>query len=346
VKAIYFEKHGGPEVLRLGELDDPSPGRDEVLIDVRASSLNHLDLFVRRGMPGIRIPLPHVPGSDASGRVAALGEGVEGLRVGERVLVNPTLNCRRCEYCVRGDASECVEFGVLGEHRWGGCAEKLVVPADNVIPIPDAMSFEDAAAVPLVFVTAWRMLITRARLRAGEDILILGAAAGVGAACIQIAKMTGARVLAAASSTEKLAFCKGLGADVLINYNEEDFVKRVRAETDRRGVDVCVDYVGKDTWVKSLQSLSRGGRLATCGATTGYDPQTDLRQVFYRQLQIVGSTMGSKNELLAALRFVFDGRMKASVSKVFDLADTAEAHRAMEDRRVIGKLVIRVGKEN
>jgi NADPH:quinone reductase-like Zn-dependent oxidoreductase len=319
-------------------------GRGEVLIDVKASSLNHLDLFVRRGIPGLRLPLPHIPGSDASGIVADVGEDVSGITVGDRVLVNPTLSCGGCEFCIRGDASMCRSFKIIGEQVHGACCERLVVPAQNVIPIPSEFSFEYAAAVPLVFVTSWRMLVTRARLRPSEDVLILGAASGVGTACIQIAKVMGARVLAAAGTDEKLRLCRDMGADVLINYNDEDFLKRTRQETGNRGVDVCVDYVGKDTWVKSLQVLAHGGRLVTCGATTGYDPRTDLRHIFFRQLEVIGSTMGSKNELLAPLRLIFDGRMRPVVGRVCDLEDTAEAHRMMEDRKVLGKIVIRVSE--
>ncbi len=340
MRAVFFDKHGGPEVLRYGELDSPVPGRGEVLIDVKASSLNHLDIFVRRGLPGIR--LPHIPGSDASGVVATVGEGVTSVCPGERVLVNPVFSCGRCEFCVRGDASMCRSFKILGEQVRGACCEKLVVPEENIIAIPENFSFADAAAVPLVFVTSWRMLITRARLRPGESVLVLGAASGVGTACIQIAKTAGARVFACASSEEKLGVCAELGADVLIDYTREDFLKRVRDETGKRGVDVCVDHVGKDTWAKSLQSLAKGGRLVTCGATTGYDAITDLRQVFFRQLELIGSTMGSKNELLAPLRLIFDGKMRAVVGKVVDLENAAEAHRLMETRKVTGKIVIRV----
>ncbi|MBP2680523.1 MAG: zinc-binding dehydrogenase [Candidatus Krumholzibacteriota bacterium] len=342
MKAVFFDKHGGPEVLRYGDIEDPVPGGGEVLIDVKASSLNHLDIFVRRGIPGIR--LPHIPGSDASGVVAAVGDGVTGVSVGERVLVNPAFSCGWCEFCIRGDHSMCRSFKILGEQVRGACCEKLVVPGENVIAIPESMSFTDAAAVPLVFVTSWRMLITRGRLRAGETVLVLGAASGVGTACIQIAKVAGARVIACAGGDEKLKICAELGADVLIDHTREDFSKRVREETGKRGVDVCVDHVGKDTWAKSVQSLAKGGRLVTCGATTGYEATTDLRHVFFRQLEVIGSTMGSKVELLAALRLIFDGKMRAVVGKVVDLGNTAEAHRMMEARKVIGKIVIRVGE--
>lgn len=342
MKAVYYEKHGGPEVLQYGELDDPTAGRDEVVVDVRATSINHLDLFVRNGSPGIRVELPHVPGCDASGVVAEIGEGAAGVAVGDRVLVDPSISCGRCEFCVRGDATLCRTFKVLGEHIRGASAEKLLVPAVNLMRIPDDFSFEEAAASPMVFETAWRMLISRGGLRPGEDVLILGAAAGVGTACIQIAKITGARVIAVAGSEEKLELCSELGADVLIDYSSEDWVKRARQETDKRGVDVCVDYVGKDTWVNSLKVLTQGGRLLTCGATTGYDPATDLRHIFYRQLHIIGSTTGTRNDLESAMKLVFRKEMKPVIGKVIDLPQLAEGHRLMAERKVLGKIVVRV----
>ncbi len=342
MKAIYYEKHGGPEVLQYGEVDEPEVLPGFVKIDVKAISLNHIDLFLRAGIPGIHIPLPHIPGCDAAGVIAEVGSGVSDLEVGQRVLMNPGISCGKCEFCIRGDATLCLKYGLIGETMTGVCSERIVIPSENAIPFPDHMSFEEAASVPLVFATAWRMLITRGRLRTGEDILILGATAGVGIACMQIAKMAGARVFAAASTQKKLDLCKELGADVLINYTEEDFSKRVRKETGKRGMDVVVDYVGKDTWVKSLKSLSRGGRLVTCGATTGHNPETDLRHIFFRQLEIIGSTMGSRNELLAPLKLIFDGKMKPVISEVFDLKDTAAAHIAMDERRALGKIVITV----
>lgn len=340
MKAVFFDRHGGPEVLTYGDVEDPAPGPGQALIEVKATSLNHLDLFVRRGLPGIR--LPHIPGSDAAGVISAVGDGVSGLSLGERICVNPTISCGKCNYCLRGDPSMCREFKILGEHVSGACCERIAVPAENVIPIPESLSFVDAAAVPLVFVTAWRMLITRGRLRAGEEVLILAAASGVGTACIQIAKVAGARVIACAGGGEKLDLCRELGADVLIDHTREDFVKRVREITGKKGVDVCVDYVGKDTWAKSLQCLAVGGRLLTCGATSGYDSTTDLRHVFFRQLEVIGSTMGSRSELLAALRLILQGKMHPVVSRVVELHDTASAHRMMEERKVLGKIVIRV----
>lgn len=340
MKAVYFRKHGGPDVLEYGDFEGPvlEPGR--VLIDVKATSLNHLDLFVRRGIPGVS--LPHIPGSDASGLIAAVGDGVTGLSVGDRVLVNPTLSCGECEKCLRDEPSLCRSFKILGEQVRGACCERISVPAVNAIPIPDSFSFTDAAAVPLVFVTAWRMLVTRGRLRAGETVLILGAAAGVGTACIQIAKISGARVIACAAGKDKLDLCAELGADVLVDYSKADFAKRAREETGKRGVDVCVDYVGRDTWPKSIRSLAAGGRLLTCGAASGHEVEMDLRHVFFRQLEVIGSTMGSRKELLAPLKLILEGRMRPVVGKIVDLSATAEAHRLMEERKVLGKIVIQV----
>lgn len=342
MRAVYYEEHGGPDVLEIGDFDDPVCARGQVVIDVKSVSLNHIDLFLRRGLPGLRKPLPHIPGCDAAGVVSEVGEDVTTVAVGDRVLMNPSVSCGQCEFCARGDASLCTTYKLIGETTQGTCCEKIAVPAINAIPIPDSLSFDDAASIPLVFLTAWRMMIKRGRLRAGESILILGASAGVGIAAIQIAKVAGARVLAAASTDEKLELCRALGADVLINYAKEDFVKRVRNATAKRGVDVVIDYVGKETWVKSLKSLASGGRLLTCGATTGYDPQTDLRHVFYRQLEIIGSTMGSRNDLMAPLNLILEGRMRTVVGAVFDLEETAEAHRVMEERRALGKIVIKV----
>ena len=343
MKGIFFEKHGGPEVLQYGDLPEPEVHGGQALVDIKAASLNHLDMFVRRGMPGIGIEFPHIPGCDAAGVVVEVGPGVRGLEIGDRVLLDPNVSCGRCEICARGDSSLCLQYKVIGEHTNGTCRERAVFPAGNWIKIPDDLSFVEAASLPMVFVTAWRMLITRGRLRAGEDVLILGAAAGVGIACIQIAKRAGARVIAAAGSAEKLDVCRDLGADVVIDYTQDDWVKRVKSETGKKGVEVVVDYVGEATWPKSIQALARGGRIVTCGATTGYNALTDLRHVFYKQLEIIGSTMGGRHELMAPLRMIFRKEMKPVIGKTFDLKDTADAHRLMEARAAIGKIVITMG---
>jgi NADPH2:quinone reductase len=342
MKAIYYSEHGNADVLTYGDVEEPAAGRGEVVIDVKAASLNHIDLFLRRGLPGLKIPLPHIPGCDAAGVVSEIGDSVTNVSVGDRVLINPSISCGHCEFCDRGDASLCTTYTLIGETTTGTCRERMSVPSRNAIPISDSLSFEEAASIPLVFLTAWRLLISRGRVAPGEDVLILGASAGVGIAAIQIAKRAGARVLAAASTEEKLNLCRELGAHVLINYAEEDFVRRVRKETNKRGVDVVVDYIGRETWVKSLKSLVGGGRLLTCGATTGYDPQTDLRHVFYRQLEIIGSTMGGLNDLMIPLKMIESGLMRTVVGATFDLKDTAQAHRMMEERRSIGKVVITI----
>ena len=331
MKAIRFHQHGGPDVLKLENIPEPECGPGEVLLEVKAASVNHLDIWLRRGLPDFEIPLPHIPGSDAAGVVR---------ETGARVLLNPGSGCGSCEFCSSGNESMCVKYRIFGEHRAGCYTELLAVPAEDVIPIPDSMSFEDAAAIPLVLVTAWRMLITRGRLQAGEDILILGAGAGVGTMCVQIAKLTGARVIATAGTDEKCTLLRDLGADIVINYAKQDFVREVRGITKKRGVDVVVDYVGKDTWAGSLACVRRGGRLVTCGATTGHDPAEDLRQIFFRQLEVIGSTMGSRSELMAALEGVFEGKLKAVVDSVMPMSEAAEAHRRIESRSVFGKLVL------
>lgn len=340
MKAIRIHSHGGPEVLQLDDLPAPRPGPGEILLDVRAASVNHLDLFIRRGMPGVKIPLPRIPGADAAGTVAELGAGVQDVQVGDRVLLNPGISCGHCEFCAAGEGSQCLTYTLIGEHCDGAYAQRIAVPARNAYPIPGGLSFEQAAALPLVSLTAWRMLVTRAAVRPGEDVLILGAGAGVGTAAIQIAKLCGARVIATAGSAVKLERARALGADLLIDHSRESFDARVREITKKRGVDVVVDYVGKDTWQKSLRSLRRGGRLVTCGATTGYDPQEDLRHIFYRQISILGSTMGSAREFRDMLRCVEQGKLKPVVDRVLPLERAAEAHRALEAREVFGKVVL------
>ena len=340
MKAVLFHEHGGPEVLSLEDASEPEISSDDVLIEVRAASVNHLDLFVRRGLPGIRFTLPHIPGADAAGVIRAVGADVRHLESGQRVAINPGVNCGRCEFCSAGFGSQCLSFRIFGEHMNGSYAELMAVPARNVIPIPDEMSFEDAAAAPLVFLTAWSMLVTKGKIQPGEDVLVLGAGAGVGTAAIQIARMAGCRVWAAAGTEEKLQRAKELGADELINYTEEEFDRVIRKRTAKRGVDVVVDYVGADTWVRSLRSARRGGRILTCGATTGPTPQTDLRHIFFRQLQIIGSTMGSPNDFQDAMKAVFRGHLKPVVDRVLPLSDARKAHEAMERREVFGKIVL------
>lgn len=342
MRALRLYGHGGPEALRLEELPDPRPGPGQVVLAVRAASVNHLDLFVRRGTPGLRVEFPRIPGADAAGEVVAVGEGVKGVAVGDRVLLDPGTSCGCCFFCRGGDTTMCPEYRLLGEHRDGTYASQVVVEAGQVHSIPSGLSFEEAAALPLVFMTAWRMLVVRGGVRPGETVVILGAGGGVSSACVQIARMAGCRVIAAAGGPEKLKQARELGAHEGIAYREEDFARAVRRLTGGRGADVVVDSVGADTWVKSLKALRNGGRLLTCGATSGFDPRTDLRHIFYRQLQIIGSTMGTGNDLAAVLRCVERGLLRPVVDRVLPLEEAAKAHRLLEERRVFGKLVLTV----
>lgn len=340
MKAVVFHEHGGPQVLHYEDVRDPVPGRGEVLIEVKATSINHIDIFLRRGMPGVKVPMPKIAGCDASGVIREVGEDVSGLKAGQRVTINPGISCGRCEFCAAGFGSQCVSYAMVGEHTDGAYAQLIKVPAHIVLPIPDSISFEEAAAAPLVFLTAWSMMIGKGNIRPGEDVLILGVGAGVGAAGLQIAKMTGCRVFVTASTDEKLERAKQLGADFLINYKSEEFDKRIRDLTNKRGVDVVVDYIGADTWVRSLRSARRGGRVLTCGATTGFAPQTDLRQIFYRQVQVFGSTMGSHREFLDVMKCIFRGQLKPIIDRVLPLAEAAKGHELIEGRSVFGKIVL------
>jgi NADPH:quinone reductase-like Zn-dependent oxidoreductase len=340
MKAVVFNQHGGPEVLQYVDVPNPRPGPGEVLIEVKATSINHIDIFLRRGMPGIKVPLPKIGGSDAAGIIRELGRDVSGLTPGQRVTINPGIACGHCEFCSAGFGSQCVSWAMVGENRDGAYAEFVVVPAHIVLPIPDHISFEEAAAAPLVFLTAWSMMVGKGNIRPGEDVLILGAGAGVGTAAIQIAKLVGCRVFATASNAEKLQRAKELGADFLINYTTEEFDKTIRDLTNKRGVDIVVDYIGADTWVRSLRSARRGGRVLTCGATTGFAPQTDLRHIFFRQVQVLGSTMGSHREFLDVMKCVFRGQLKPVIDRVLPLPEAGKGHELIEQRAVFGKIVL------
>ncbi len=342
MKALAIFEHGGIDKLQIADLPKPTIGADDVLVNVKAVALNHLDLFVRNGMPTLKLPLPHIPGSDVAGVIAEMGANVAGLTVGQRVTINPGLSCGRCEFCIAGEESLCPEFKILGEHTTGGAAEFVRVPAVNVLPIPDTLSFEQAAAAPLVFLTAWRALISRARLRAGEDALILGAGAGVSTAAIQIAKKAGARVFVTSSSDEKLRKAKELGADVLLNYATQEWDREVFKATDRRGVDVVFESVGAATWAKSIRSLKRGGRMVVIGATSGPNPQEEIRQVFWKQIDILGSTMSNQREFREVMRLVFRGELKPVIDVVLPLERAREAHARLEKGEQFGKIVLTV----
>jgi len=340
MKATIFKQHGGPDVLEYTDVPDPTIRANEVLVEVKACALNHLDVFVRSGLPGIQIPLPHILGCDVSGVVKEAGELVNWVKPGDEVIVQPGCSCGHCEACLSGQDNLCREYDMIGYRRDGGYAEFVAVPGANIIPKPAQLSWEEAASLPLVTVTAWHMLVTRANVQPGEDVLVHAAGSGVGSIAIQIAKLRGARVITTASSDEKLAKARELGADQTINYSRGDWPKEVRRLTERRGVDVVVEHTGAATWPGSISSLKNNGRLVTCGATSGFDARTDLRQVFFRHLTLLGSFMGSKAELLEAIKFVAEGKIRAVVDRVFPLRDARQAHELMENRGQFGKIVL------
>jgi NADPH:quinone reductase-like Zn-dependent oxidoreductase len=342
MKAIQFQQHGGPEVLKYVEVADPVIRPDQVLVRVRACALNRLDLWVRQGLPNVPIPLPHIPGSDVAGEIAQVGSEVTTVRAGQKVVLVPGVTCGKCAACLAGLDNRCRQFTNLGYMIDGGCAEFVRVPEVNCLPYPQNLSFEEAAAVPLVFQTAWHMLVVRAELQPGEDVLILGAGSGVGVAAIQIAKFFGAQVIATAGSDEKLVKARELGADHTINHKSQKIRDEVRRITGKRGVDVVFEHVGTATWDDSLASLAASGRLVTCGATTGYDAKVDLRFLFTRQLSLLGSYMGTKNDLRTLMKLVAGGRLKPIVDRVFALAQAAAAHAYLESGAQFGKVVLTV----
>jgi len=341
MKAVRFHQHGDASVLRYEEAPEPEVLPGEVVVRVRACALNHLDIWGRRGLPGVRIPMPHICGSDIAGEVAK--SATPDVPPGRRVLIQPGMSCGRCAMCLAGRDNECPQYEVLGyRSHQGGYAEYVKVPLQNIVPIPDDLSFVQAAAFPLTFVTAWHMLMTCARLKRGEDVLVLAAGSGVGQAAIQIAFLHGARVFATAGSEEKLEKARALGAYEVIHHHKQDIAEEIRRLTDKRGVDIVIEHVGEATWQKSVKSLARGGRLVTCGATTGPNGCIDLRVLFARQLTLHGSYMGTKSELLRAARFFFVGQLKPVVDRTYPLAEAAAAHRRMEDSGQFGKIVLEV----
>ncbi len=310
MKALAFYEHGDIEKLQIVDLDPRPLKPGELQISVKAVALNHLDLWVREGLPGLKLEMPHIPGSDVAGVIAKTGDSVSGLSVGQHVVVNPGLSCGHCDYCQMGEESLCPDFRILGEHVTGGAAEFVNVPARNVLIIPDDFPFEQAAAAPLVFLTAWRALISRAKVRAGEDVLIFGAGAGVSTAAIQIAKKAGARVFVTSSSGEKLHKAQAIGADVVVNYKTQEWDREVWIRTNKRGVDVVFDSIGAATWLKAIRSLRRGGRLVTIGATSGSNPPEEIRQIFWKQIDILGSTMSNQREFREVMKLVMRGEFK------------------------------------
>ncbi len=337
MRAIQICRFGGPEGLEIGEVPDPLLPVMGVRVEVRAASLNHLDLWVRRGLPGIL--LPRIPGADAAGVVLEVGMGVTGIQPGDRVILDPGSSCRICRFCTSGEPSMCSRYGILGEHGDGTHAQQVVVDAAQVLPLPSGLDFIEAASLPLTLLTAWRMMITRGRLTPGERVFIHSAAAGVGVMAVQIARMVGAKVIASASTTEKRQQLFELGVANVLDSQDPLLGKKAKSLCPE-GYDVVVDYIGKSTWVSSLRMLRNGGRLLTCGATSGWNPETDLRHVFYRQMQIIGSTMGNRAELEAALQAVQDGFIRPQIGRVFSFSEVRQAHTMLENREVGGKIIL------
>ncbi|MEP7199710.1 MAG: zinc-binding dehydrogenase, partial [Chloroflexota bacterium] len=340
-KAIVFHQHGGLDVLQPAELPTPPVGPNDVLVDVKAAALNRLDLFVREGWPGIKLTLPHIPGSDAAGIVSAVGANVTSIKPGQHVTIDPSLSCGECEYCLRGDQQMCVKYSILGEHVRGTYAEQVVVPLVNVLPMPDDFAFESAAAANLVAVTAWHSLIRKGQLRAGETVLIVGAGGGVNSISIQIAKLAGARVFVVASDAAKAQKAQALGADVVIDRSQEEWGKAVFNLTKRRGVDVVVDNVGAATWLTSIRSLARGGRMLVVGNTSGPKFEMDSRYMFTKHISIIGSTMGSHQDFRDVMRLVFERKIAAPVDHVLPLSEAREAQRLLQEGNVFGKIVLK-----
>jgi NADPH:quinone reductase-like Zn-dependent oxidoreductase len=337
MKAIRFHEHGGADVLRYEDAPDPQPAPGRAIVRVRACALNHLDIWERRGLDRVTLPLPHISGSDIAGDV--VNDPTCSVAAGTRVMLQPGVRCGHCPACGAGRDNECVEYDVLGLRSDGGYAELIAVPAENLIPIPDSLDYITAAAFPLTFLTAWHMLVTRARLTAGEVVLVLAGGSGVGQAAIQLARHLGARVFAT-SAPAKAARTAALGAEHVFDHYAGDFSREIRQMTHGRGVDVVVEHVGEATWNRSVRSLATGGRLVTCGATTGFAAALDLRHLFARQLSLLGSYMGRFDELRAAAPLLFDGRVRPVIDEVFPLARAADAQRRLEDKEQFGKIVL------
>ena len=352
MKALVMRGHGDVLQLEVAEVPQPAlSGRNDVRVRLKAAALNHLDLWTLHGLPGLVLSFPHILGGDGAGIVDETGAGATRVQPGDRVMINPGISCYRCEYCMAGEHSLCDSYGLLGEHLPGTLSEYVVVPEQNlaVVPIPPAphseITWVEAAAFSLVTITAWRMLITRARVRSGETVLIWGVGGGVASTALKIAKLVGASVIATSSSDEKLAAAESLGADMVINHETGDVVKTVRRLTGKRGVDVVIDNVGEATWEKSLRVLAKQGRLVTCGATTGPKVVTDIRRLFWFQGTIMGSTMGSADEYREIVRLLGQGHLRPTVDSVFTLETAMDAFRKLEAGGQMGKIVVEISGE-
>lgn len=338
MKAVRYHEFGGPEVLKYEDVPDPVLRKDQVLVRVRACALNHLDLFCRSGIPGVK--LPHINGSDVSGEIVEVGEYITDLKPGQRVLLVPMIFDNVCPACVKGQQNFCPNFTVLGYRNDGGNCDLIAVPRVNIVPIPDSLSFEQAASVPLVFLTAWHMLVGRAQIRPGQTVLVLGASSGVGSAAIQICKLFNATVITTAGDERKLAKAKELGADHLIDHYKQSISEEVKKITAKQGVDIVFEHVGKATWGESMKACKPGGTIVTCGATTGGEISMDLRFLFTRQSSYLGSFMGNMGDFYEVMGHVFSGKLRPVVDRSFPLKDAAHAHRYMEHSEMFGKVVL------
>ena len=340
MKAAYFTEHGGPEKVIYGDYKDPVAGPGEVLVRVHACALNHVDLLLLDGVfppPG---GLPHINGCEVAGTLAAVGPDVTGLQPGQRVLVFPGFSCGRCEYCLRGERTVCLRYGYLGAHRDGGYAELVKVPAENILPLPESISFEAGAAVPLAMLTSWHGLVAQADLRPGQTVLVQAAGSGIGSAAIQIAKLIGARVITTVGSDDKVEFARSLGADEVVNYRTQDFVEEVRRRTAKRGVDVVVEHIGAETFERSIYCLARLGTLITIGSHASHWGRMDLRHVYSKNLHVIGSNLGSIPELRTILDQMIAGRLRAVIDRTFPLKEARAAVQHLLDRKNLGKLVV------
>lgn len=343
MKAVRIHQHGGPEVLKYEETPDPvCKNSHDVLVKLKAASINHLDIWVRQGIPGWKIPLPITPGSDGAGVVAGKGEAVKDLVNGDKVLVIPNVSCGNCDFCSAGEDNLCNEFGIVGENCDGCDADYIVLSRRNVIPIPKILTYEEAAAIPLVFMTAWHMLVTKAKVRPNQFVLVLGASSGVGSAAIQIAKLHGAQVITTAGSDEKLEKAKGLGADFMINHRKEKISEKVREFTENYGADIVVEHVGQATWDESLKCLAKCGKIVTCGATTGPKVSVNLAHLFMKHQQIIGSTMSTRGELFEIIDLVRQKKLRPVIDKEFHIGDASQAHKYIEEGKHFGKVVLTI----
>jgi len=342
MKAVRFHRHGGPEVLQYEEAPDPRPSSDEALVRVKACALNHLDVWARNGLPNVAIQMPHISGSDIAGVVEWVPQEETRFRKGDEVIVNPGMGCGHCDRCLSGRDDQCSEYKIIGYGTDGGYAELVSVMRTHLIAKPQGMSFEEAASFPLVFETAYHMLVTKARTGPGDTVLVLAANSGVGIASVQVAKLLGAEVIATAGDEEKAERAMKLGADHVVDHYKQDVLAEVKKLTGNRGVDVVIEHVGKATWEGSLKALAKGGRLVTCGATTGGQAVTDLRYIFSRELTIHGSYMAGMGELIEVVKLFEQGRLKTVVDSVHPLEKAGEAQTKMEKSRHFGKIVLRV----